>query len=443
MRYTVKYPAVSPLATLTVGLCLAALANAKPLDEVRSLVESGQFEAAYKMSQANPQEIGTPHFDFLYGLAALGSGHVPEGILALERHLSTVPANDRARLEMARGYFLLGEYGRARTEFEFVLKHNPPKEVQDNIRRYIESMQTRDSTSLRATSRFYVDAGVGHDSNVNGGTYNNTIELISGIVPINNPSAQAAQDSYRQLTTGGQWVKRVSPQLAVFAGGDFDFRVNNTQGDYNLNNYGVFTGISYIRGAGMYRVSVSDSMMEVNAQQYRDMFSVTAEAQYTVAPGRSLSGFAQYGEASHTGDNRVRDARLATLGATLTQSFEQVRLKPSVGVRASFTQEKNLRMRSDLSRQIQSVRLFTTLTPMDRVGVSIGLNRQQQDFDQADIAFGTVRNDTTQGADIGINFAYNRNWSVRWEWQTSDNQSNQNLYDYTRQTWAAKLRYEF
>ena len=193
----------------------------------------------------------------------------------------------------------------------------------------------------------------------------------------------------------------------------------------------------------MYRVSVSDSMMEVNAQQYRDMFSVTVEAQYTVAPGRSLSGFAQYGEASHTGDNRVRDSRLATLGGTLTQSFEQVWLKPSVGVRASFTQEKNLRMRSDLSRQIQSVRLFTTLTPMDRVGVSIGLNWQKQDFDQADIAFGTVRNDTTQGADIGINVALNRNWSVRAEWQTSDNQSNQNLYDYTRQTWATKLRYEF
>ncbi len=443
MNYTMNFSCRVKWFGVALSLIGTALTHATPLDDVRKMVDSGQFEAAYKISQANPQEIGTPHFDFLYGLAAIGAGHVPEGVLALERHLSAIPANDRARLEMARGYFLLGEYVRARTEFEFVLKHNPPKAVQDNIRRYLVSMQTRDSTALRATSRFYVDLGIGHDTNVNGGTYNTTIDLMTGSIPIASASTQAIADAYSQLTTGGQWVKRVSPQLAVFAGGDFDFRVNRNESAYNLNNYGAFTGFSYLKDSGLYRVSVSQSMMEVSGAQYRDMFSVTGEAQYTVAPGRILSGFTQYGEVSHAGANRVRDANLITLGGSLNQTFDEVAFHPSLGARFSITKERNLRMRNDLGRLIQTARIFAGASPHERIGVSAGITWQQQVFDQADMAFGTVRNDTMYAADLGLNYAIDPNWSARLELQVSDNKSNQNLYDFTRSSWVAKVRREF
>lgn len=443
MSYIAKHPLISRLFGVAIGLSASAWVYAAPLDDIRRLVEAGKFEAAYKVSQANPEEIGAPHFDFLYGLAAIGAGHVPEGVLALERHLSAVPANDRARLELARGYFLLGEYGRARMEFEFVLKHTPPKEVQENIRRYLDSMQTRDSAALRATSRFYVDAGAGHDSNVNGGTYNSDIQLISGNIPIENSSSLETADNYLQVTTGGQWIKRVSPQLAVFAGGDVDVRENEKARSYNLNNYGLFTGFSYLKGTGLYRVSVADSEMEVHGAQYRNLFSITGEAQYTLAPGRSLTGFAQYGEASYWGDNQVRDSKLTTLGATISQAFEHALLSPTIGLRLSITQESNLRLRDDLSRRIQTARVFVGATPIERAGVSVGLTWQQQDFQQADLAFGSVRQDTMLGADVGVNYAINRNWSVRGEWQVSDNHSNQNLYDYKRRAWALKVRYEF
>ena len=443
MNYTKNFNRGVSWFGLALSLGATALTHASPLDDVRKLVEIGQFEAAYKTSQVNPQEIGTPHFDFLYGLAAIGAGHVPEGVLALERHLSAIPANDRARLEMARGYFLLGEYGRARTEFEFVLKHNPPKAVQENIQRYLVSMQTRDSTALRATSRFYIDAGLGHDSNVNGGTYNSTIDLMTGSIPIVTPSTQAIADSYSQLTAGGQWVKRVSSQLAVFAGGDFDFKMNQNETTYNVNNYGLMTGFSYLKDAGMYRVTVADGVMEVNGTQYRDMFSITGEAQYTVAPGRLLSSFVQYGAVSHTGANKVRDANLITLGGSINQTFEGVRFQPSLGARLSIAKERNLRMRNDLSRVVQTVRIFAGASPVDRVGVSVGLTWQQQVFGQADMAFGTVRNDTMYGADLGLNYAIDLNWSARLELQVSDNKSNQNLYDFTRSAWIVKVRREF
>ena len=107
-------------AALLAALLLATAwpaARAEPLDDMRKLVESGQLEQAYASALRTPELIGDVHFDFLFGLAAVGTGHVPEGLLALERHLAAVPANDRARLELAQGYFQIGEFGRARAEF--------------------------------------------------------------------------------------------------------------------------------------------------------------------------------------------------------------------------------------------------------------------------------------------------------------------------------------
>ena len=147
--------AVACAAALVI---LASGAIAAPLDDIRRQVEASQFGPAYATAQANPQLIGDVHFDFLYGVAAINVGRVPEGLLALERHLAAVPANDRARLELARGYFLLGEYTRARSEFEFVLRYNPPAGVKSNIAGFLQAMQTREAADRRATARFYAEA---------------------------------------------------------------------------------------------------------------------------------------------------------------------------------------------------------------------------------------------------------------------------------------------
>ena len=427
----------------SIGLMVSVSGYASPIDDIRRLVESGQFEVAYKAALAYPEQIGTPHFDFLYGMAALGAGHVAEGVLALERHLVAVPANDRARLEMARGYFQLGELGRARLEFELVLKHNPPVEVQANIRHYLDSMQTRDSASLRATSRFYVDAGYGRDSNVNSGTYNTNVNLLSGTIPIANSSSTQAADNYGQLALGGQWMKRVSPQLAVFAGGDLDVRQNEKKRAFSLTSYGGFLGFSYLKGSGLYRVTAADSEIAVGNVRYRNMYSVTGEAQYTLAPGRSLAGFAQYGEAAFAGANQVQDSKLATLGATLSQSFEGMPLHPNAGVRLSLTDETNLRMRPDLSRKISTFQVFGSVAPMERMAVTMGYTQQLQNYQKADLAFGTVRNDTLRSLDLGVNYAVDRNWSARCEIQVADNASNQSLYAFKKRAVALKARYEY
>lgn len=440
-QHKLRYAAQS--LAFALGLCAGVPGNASPLDDLRQQVESGKFEMAYRTAQSNPDQIGNPHFDFIYGLAAIGAGHIAEGLLALERHLSVIPANDRARLELARGYFLTGEYGRAQLEFEYVLKHDPPRDVQDNIRRYLDYMRVREGATLRSAKSLYLEFGTGHDSNLNAGTYNNTVQLITGMVPLSSPSAQAAADTYRFAAAGGQWTKRVSNRLAVFAGADVDLHDNVKAKVYNLNNYSGYIGFSYLSGSAMYRLSVSDSEMAVNGDNYRNMVSATAEAQLSIANAASMTAFAQYADASFTADNRVRDSHLTTMGASLNRMFEGVPWNPTLGLRLSATQESNLRLRDDLGRWIFSGQLSASVSPMAGLGLSAELSVQRQKYGADDLAFGSTRRDHQWGANFGASYAIDKDWLLRMELQYADNHSTQNLYDYRRRAWLLKTRYQF
>lgn len=426
------------LAALLVG----ASAGATPLDDLRRQVEAGQFAQAWQTAQANPQWIGDVHFDFLYGVAAINVGRVPEGLLALERHLAAVPANDRARLELARGYFLLGEFTRARSEFEFVLRYNPPAAVRANINGFLQAMQVRESGGRRAAARLYAEAGLGHDNNVNGGTFRDEMQIVFGSASIDETSKQLP-DSFAHVAVGGQQLMRVTQRLSVFAGADLDHRANFKEHDFDISNGGINAGFTQLSGNALWRTTVGMNQMRVGGRRYRDTMSVGTEANFTLDADRSVLLFAQFGELRHAGDDATRDARATTVGTMFTQSFSDMAGVPSFGVRLSYTQEDNARSQADLDRQMPLLRVFGAVSPAERTRVTLGVAAYRQDFGGKDLVFQTVRHDTALAVDLLINYAFDARWSLRAEANWTANRSNQDLYDSKRASAAAKLRYQF
>jgi hypothetical protein len=114
------------MAAVVLALGLPVQAAGPASATLRALVERGQHAEAYRQGRAEGRLAGDPEFDLVFGTAAVHSGHAAEGVLALERFLLLHPERQDARLELARGYFLIHEDVRAREEFQRALAAAPP-----------------------------------------------------------------------------------------------------------------------------------------------------------------------------------------------------------------------------------------------------------------------------------------------------------------------------
>ncbi|HEX5464244.1 MAG TPA: tetratricopeptide repeat protein, partial [Burkholderiales bacterium] len=160
------------------GLCLMwVLAGLPALASAAddALGQAKQYMAAHDAKRAyallKPQEAqraGDPKFDYLLGIAALDSGHPTDAVFALERVLAAEPKNTLARAEIARAYYALGEMKSSKQEFETVKKEGAPQQAVATIDRYLNAIG-RTASSDHTTVHGYVQATLGHDTNVNSG----------------------------------------------------------------------------------------------------------------------------------------------------------------------------------------------------------------------------------------------------------------------------------
>ena len=139
-----------PILALVFQLNVFAAENDPPNAEMDNLIAAGQFQQAFNLGSTNLDVWeGEPEFDFLYGLAALESGNANVSVFALER-VAAVSTNgvlrERARLELARAYFVTNNLTAAENLFSLVLENNPPVNVQQNIEAFLRLIEARRDT---------------------------------------------------------------------------------------------------------------------------------------------------------------------------------------------------------------------------------------------------------------------------------------------------------
>ena len=147
------------------------------LEQARQFIDNSDAKAAYGLLiPLQAARAGDPDYDLLLGVAANEAGRHSEAVFALERVLAVQPNNVRARAEIARAYFALGERPTARKEFETVRKQDVPPDVTATIQKYLDAMARAESTE-RFTITGYAEMGIGHDTNVNSATSGNQIAV--------------------------------------------------------------------------------------------------------------------------------------------------------------------------------------------------------------------------------------------------------------------------
>ena len=203
IQHLLKIPLFIGVLHFIVFTPVFAAENPSPAPEMNNLITLGQYQQAYDLGAANLAEWeGIAEFDFLFGLAALESGNPNESVFALERAAATsgnAVLRSRARLELARAYFVTNNLLAAETLFNTVLATNPPVNVQQNIQAFLQLIESR-RNSQAPSFDWTLSSVFGSDSNVNSATSNGLIDTpLIGQIEL-DPSGQETDDTFTNTT---------------------------------------------------------------------------------------------------------------------------------------------------------------------------------------------------------------------------------------------------
>lgn len=452
------------LISAALGCMFAASsAIATPADDIKALLEQGKPRDAYLLGQGQPEQLGNPAFDFFYGIAALDAGNAGEGVLALERYLLNFPDNRSARFQLARGYFILGEDQRARDEFDN-LRPGAAGDEKNAIERFLDAIKTRESR-YQPTGSFYLEAGLGMDSNINAGLSGGATPTIPGLgnlPPLADNAISAKEGStFTSLGGGAQGTYPLEPGLALYGAVGFDAKLHHKSNDdvFDQINMGAAGGLSHLSGRNLYKVGVGLAQLVSDDQRYVQTRSLNGEWQHQLDQFNRFNIGLQYANFHYDdmfvyqvkdksapmvfSQNSVRSSDFTGISGGWTRAFD-VEYGPVLNVAVNYGEERNQKGRPDLSRDVMGLRVGGSLTPAPQWGVALGASYQESNYKDA---FGALspdrRKDRYTAVDASVSYFYSKNLTFRAEALVAQQQSNVGLYDYDRNMLAFKVRYDF
>jgi hypothetical protein len=425
-----------------VALVTSAEGWAQSADEVRALLDRGQAAAAYELGRRAPERLGEPAFDLAFGVAAINSGRPGEGVLALERYLLLNPGDEGARVELARGYFLLGDDARAKEEFELALSRRPPANVARVIRDFLGAIAERESRR-RPTLAGHVELGGGYDSNPRAGVDSALITLpVIGEVTVPDSGVRSSDRLWR-YGAGVRGSLPLTRRLALFVSGQADGVRHISDRDFDQQLFAGSAGLYGKWDEHMWRVGVSRGYQKLDRQPYRHVGGLFLDWGHAIGARDVMSAGLQGGKLEYADANAVRDADFAVAVVGLRHAFGWA-WQTVLDVAVNAGRERNVsEARQDLSRDLYGARLAIAVTPSADWTLSASALYQRSRYLEPDALLETTRADRYAAGELGIAWALTARFTLRAELTEARNRSNLALFEYRRRTAMLRGRYEF
>lgn len=421
-------------------LAVVAMTGQAAADTLAALVEGGQFQAAYELAQAQQlARAGEPRFDFLFGLAALESGHPQQAIFALERALAATPQDHRARLELARAHFVLGNFERARPLFQTVLDSDPPEQVRHNIQRFLDALAER--SQLR-DHHLSVNASLklGYDSNINSATAVDDVTLPIGLVLSLGETSRELGDEFAELNAGLSYLKLLRKDWGYFVAASLSEHQNSRYHLFDTRLLGVSGGLVYQARGYSLRLPLQYQYLAVDRDHFRSSRGLGAEWSLGSGAARYVL-FGQWAQQRHSASDEIRDVDLGLAG--LGVSLDVAPLKSAISASLYYADESPQSEGGDhFGRAYAGLRLTTSWRPLAQHEFQLGLSAQQTEHDAQHPAFGNVREDSYQQASLEWGWRFDPQWRFSVGVSHARNDSNLEIYSYQRAQQYLSLRYQ-
>jgi hypothetical protein len=421
---------------------LAGSAAGQTPEDLRRLLEQGKADEAYQLGRRAPERLGDPAFDFQFGIAAINAGHAAEGVLALERFTLAYPENDAARVELARGYYLLGDDARAKEEFEAALARKPERALARVIKEYLDAIRARES-KYQPTAMAYFEFGGGYDSNPRAGVDNPLVTLpVLGEVTVVDTGLRAG-DQTVQYGAGFRLTSPISAHATAFATAQAEYVRYPDVTEFDQDIYAGSIGAQGTRGPFAWRSGIAFGYQTLYRNPYRRTHGLFADGAWLRDERNAFSAGVQAGKFLYEGTNAARNADFGVLTGSWKHLFA-LAWRPELDISGNFGREKNVYDdRQDLSRDLYGARLGVAASPLAGVSVAAAVVYQRSDYLEPDPTLLTTREDRYSAAEASLAWRALLPLQLRAEFSTAKNESNLAIYEYRRKTALLRLRYEF
>ena len=425
---------------LVVGLFSLPLSVMADVNgEISALIEQGKSKEAYQLSlQHLAESEGDPAFDLQYGTAAIDSGKVGEGVFALERVNFLQPGNALGVLELARGYFLLEQFEKAKRLFEQVLTLNPPASVLTRIQQYLSLIDSK--TSIPPTKfNSFVELWAGYDSNINSGPGGQT-----NLVTL-SANALGKGDPYRQIRAGASIDHAYRTDRSLLFGVNADLRYYDTENEQDYKNISFNGGHLWKAESEQYLLNFTLQRYQLNNDDYRTLHGVNGVWSKQLSSNSLMKVFAGVNDLSY--DTQAwKDAKQINVGANYLLAGEG-RWNPLyfaggfVGVENPET--SGILANGQVDRLFYGGNVGVQLTPIKNVTLTPALTYQASDYQGVDWLYSLKRKDDFAMFNMNLEWVFRPSWTLLANYSFTKASSNIELYDYDRQQVMLGMRYNF
>jgi len=432
------------MVVLAAGQITTALAE-PTVEGITELQSSGKNQEAYTQAKAlQPTHEGEPDFDLAFGLSALATGHVSEGVLALERVVALQPTNVKARFELARAYYQIGDNVRARREFEQLMPVVTSEQDKEVIRTYLSAIRQRELL-YQTTSAAYVQLGIGFDSNINSAP---TGDLADNLLPFHlGADATDKHDSFGVLAMGGQLDYPITRRVGVYGqmnGQLFRYRDHD---EFKNSLLSTQFGAKWSYRNYLVKASALAQAFTVNEDLNRKLYGATIEALDGISPQYTIGTALNYLDIIYP-DQPLRDSNQVTLGINLAKRWAS-RGEP-MAYAGLFGGQERSKDQSEEARSVADRKLYGLQAGIDyklseSLGTRLTLLGQKSEYSAPFLALPILpkRSETFSSAELSMTWLADKDWKAIIMYGYSTNDSNIDMYSFNRSKYSLNLRRDF
>lgn len=412
--------------------------------QAERLLREGKPDDAYRLLLPFEfDQAGKEDYDYLLGIAALESGKADLATLIFERVLAVNPNHAAARLDMGRAYFALGDMDRAKTEFESARRFGPPPAAQTTIDQYLAAIDQK-ATGRAFRISGYMNAIVGHDSNVNSSTGQGSlfIPLFGQNLTLAN-SSRKTRDLFASYGGGVEASFMLTEGVSLLGGADLLRRANYRADTFDNQSLDLRLGAQYASERDTYRVMLGRNSYDLDNASYRNTQNFSLEWRRALDARTQVSLFGQ-------------DARARYLQQSARSNSSNLFLYGLGGVRVldegtrTFVYASGFRGvdvatdgRSDADRRLHGGRLGMQRALTTDADWFAAISGQKSTYSLENAIFVATRKDYQLDLNAGVNWQFSRDWLLRPQVNYTRNDSNIALNDYERYEFSLTMRHDF